>query len=539
MRSWIAGGLGLLLVGCGGGAGGGAALGAASGGEDTQTTTSAAQMASPTEQFLTYLGRGGKEVMRDVAVGPDGSVYVTGGTASSNFPTTPGAYDRSFNGDFDVVVARFSPSGQLLASTFVGGPGYDRTYSVDVDDGTGNVYIAGRAGQGFPTTAGVIQPSFAGSDFPDVAYGEQDGFLAVLDADLTTLVASTYFGGDDRAVIRNMELARRKNGKRRGQAVVTLIKVHRDFPHVKNAFQPHHAGGIDAVVAKFKRDLSDVFFCTHVGGSGDDKGTSITTDRIGNVYAAGYTDSDDFPITGDAFQPSLAGLTDLYLVRLGRNGSLDHGTYLGGSSYDDSETHSIGVYRGHVALAARTSSHDMPVTANAFRPQFNGGSPASDPNSGNPYGDGFIAVFERNLQSLRFLSYMGGTQHDNNEGVAWDQDGRLYVSGHTKSNDWPATPDAAQGGKAGGRDATLVVLNPLAPDAADTLQYATYIGGNGDDWGRSVALDRGSVFVIGYTLSSQNLATQNSSTYDPSYNGDKDGWFQRYMSPDTNESTTP
>ena len=83
MKSWIAGGLGLLLVSCGGGSGGGSLSGATSTpGEEPTTTTSAAQLASPTEQFLTYLGRSGKEVMRDVAVGPDGSVYVTGGTES-------------------------------------------------------------------------------------------------------------------------------------------------------------------------------------------------------------------------------------------------------------------------------------------------------------------------------------------------------------------------------------------------------------------------------------------------------------------------
>lgn len=539
MKIWIAGGVGLLLVGCGGGSGGGSLSGAASTpGEEPTTTTSAAQLASPTEQFLTYLGRSGKEVMRDVAVGPDGSVYVTGGTESSNFPTTPGAYDRSFNGVFDVVVCKFSPGGTLLASTFLGGSGYDRTYSVDVEDGTGNVYVAGRAGQGFPTTPGVIQPNFAGSNYPDPAYGTQDGFIAVLDGDLSTLIAATYFGGNDRAVCRDMELARRKNGKRRGQPVITMIKVEADFPHVKNAFQPYHGGGRDMVVAKMKRDLSDVVFCTHVGGSADDTGTGVTTDAVGNVYAAGFTYSDDFPVTGNAFQSSRAGLSDMYVVCLGRNGSLDYSTYFGGSSYDDSETHSVSVYRGHVTLAARTTSPDLPTTSNAFNTVFNGGAPTTNPG-GDPFGDAFVAVFERDMQSLRFMSYIGGTKQDNNEGAAWDDSGRLYVSGHTLSNNWGATADAAQPNKAGSRDATLVVLNPMSPDASETLQYATYIGGNGDDWARSVAIDRGSVYVIGYTLSSSNLSTQNSSTYDPTYNGSKDGWFQSYTSPSTNQGSTP
>ncbi|MHC4179653.1 MAG: SBBP repeat-containing protein, partial [Planctomycetota bacterium] len=132
--------------------------------------------------FSTYVGGKSWEHARDVCTDRDGNVYVVGGTASRDFPTTPGAYDRSFHaggkqigpaGLCDAFVMKFSPEGKLTWSTLLGGPNYDRAYAVEVDR-KGDVYVAGRAGPGFPVSQRAFQTEYGGSRYNGF-YGSQNG----------------------------------------------------------------------------------------------------------------------------------------------------------------------------------------------------------------------------------------------------------------------------------------------------------------------------------------------------------------------------
>ena len=150
--------------------------------------------------FSTYCGGSNWEHFRDTYVDDHGNVYITGGSGSDDFPTTPGAYDRVFDfggsdlggaGPCDVVVAKFDANGSLIWSTYIGGKNYDRGYAIEVDD-QGYVYVAGRAGQGFPVTAGAFQTTYQGvwGNF----YGGQNGFVAKLLPDGSDLVWASYVG---------------------------------------------------------------------------------------------------------------------------------------------------------------------------------------------------------------------------------------------------------------------------------------------------------------------------------------------------------
>ncbi len=128
--------------------------------------------------FSTFLsGSGRANGARAVAVDAEGNIYVSGGTSSPDFPTTPGAYSRKFDGSgtsagnsgpVDAYVTKLTADGKMVWSTLVGGPNHDRTYSIRVDR-KGCVYIAGPAGEGFPTTPGVVQEKFAGDTHPPSA----------------------------------------------------------------------------------------------------------------------------------------------------------------------------------------------------------------------------------------------------------------------------------------------------------------------------------------------------------------------------------
>ena len=153
--------------------------------------------------YSTYLGGSNWEHARDIYTDDAGFTYVVGGTGSSNF-IGAGSYSGSniYNaglpntvadgvfGGADVFVTKLGPTGQVLWSKFMGGQNYDRAYAVEVDT-SGDVYVSGRAGTGFPTTAG-LQTIFQGTSSPS-SYGSQNGFVTKLNAD-GQLQWSTYLG---------------------------------------------------------------------------------------------------------------------------------------------------------------------------------------------------------------------------------------------------------------------------------------------------------------------------------------------------------
>ena len=150
--------------------------------------------------FSTFLGGSDWEHARDVFVDDDGNVYLTGGTQSADFPTTNGVFQRQQDvsgnqvgsgGYCDAFVCKFDADGQLLWSTYLGGPNYDRAYAVEVD-AAGYVYVSGRAGPGFPVTSGSFQSQFKGTD--NGIYGMQNGFVAKLKPDGSAIQWAAYVG---------------------------------------------------------------------------------------------------------------------------------------------------------------------------------------------------------------------------------------------------------------------------------------------------------------------------------------------------------
>jgi len=455
---------------------------------------------------ITYLGGSGdSDMTRDVAVDGQGNIYLAGGTNSPDFPVTAGAFDVSFNNpgsdDQDVFVQKRSPSGQILWSTFIGGHGYDRAYAIEVD-AQGFVYVAGRAGAGFPVTAGALQTAFAGGITPNDAYGTQDGFICKLQPDGSAVVFCTYFGNDDYVPIRDIAL----DGGRNIYLVTSSDRGTFPSAWFANSYQKTRRGGRDMLVAKLDASGSQIHWATYIGGSGDELNTnSVRLDGAGNVYALTTTRSSDAP-TPNGFDHSLGGTTDLYVVKFSPDGSqLMYGTYVGGSGGDFSETHELWVTaQGEAIAAAMTSSSDFPTTAGAFQTSLQGiGSAGSGANTNYP-GDGMIARISVNGSQLLAGTYLGGRFGDGIEGVEVNAIGEVYVSGTTYSTNFPVTSGATAAGN------TDMFVAKLSADLK-TLIYSTTIGGSGQDNTRSSTLDAlGGVYLAGVT-SSANLPVMNAT----------------------------
>lgn len=261
--------------------------------------------------YATYLGGMYNEEIDRVFVDPGGNAYITGGTGSPNFPTTPNTYQPSFVGDNDAFVAKISASGSDLSwSTFLSG-GSDSGFGIAADD-QGYVFVTGYAGtQSFPTTPGSFQPYF---------HGTGDAFVAKLTPNAGAIVYSTLLGGsgvfphgEDYGVDLVVDS--------QGYAYVTGVTSSEDFPTV-NAVQDQYGGLHDAFVAKFTPDGSDAVYSTYLGGtyvlqggSGDDEGEGIVLDAQGNVVVGGTARSGDFPLANPVMS-EIQGTADYFISRI-------------------------------------------------------------------------------------------------------------------------------------------------------------------------------------------------------------------------------
>ncbi len=190
----------------------------------------------PALSYSTYLGGSDNDFAGSIAVDSAGNAYVTGFTTSTNFPTTPGAFQPTFGGSSDVFVTKLNPTGSALVySTYLGGTGDDDSGGIAVDS-AGNAYVAGvTSSANFPTTPGAFQLTLGGST---------DAFVTKLNPTGSALAYSTYLGGtgDETCDAIAVDSA--------GNAYVTGQTGSTDFPTTSGAFQPTLSGSNDAFIAR-------------------------------------------------------------------------------------------------------------------------------------------------------------------------------------------------------------------------------------------------------------------------------------------------
>jgi hypothetical protein len=364
--------------------------------------------------FATYLGGGAGEEGRGLAVGPDGSIFVVGVTSSGDFPTTLGAFDRTMGGSGDGFLAKLSPAGdQLLFCTLIGGGSGDVARAVEVESG-GTIAVGGTTSSGdFPTTVGAFDRTLGGTG---------DGFLARFSANGASLLAATLYGGSDGETACKMRVADD------GSLWFGGVTSSTDAPTTAGAFDRTLAGSSDAFVAHFAPNLGSLLAATLLGGSSGDTGEGLDLDRSGRPVIGGVTSSADFPTTPGAFDTTLAGTSDAFVARFDvALSTLIASTLIGGGSGDVCKALEVDGHDGAV-ISGVTSSGDFPTTAGAFSGLAQGAS------------DAFVARLDPSATTLRYASYLGGSNGDLSEGLALDRRSRAILVGTTSSSDFPTTP---------------------------------------------------------------------------------------------------
>lgn len=409
-------------------------------------------------EWATFIGGSARESVYGVRTDAAGNVYAIGSTGSSDFPTTPGAYDPTFNGPVvgsgltESFVVGLSPDGStLLFGTYLGGAAGNEENprgSIQIAEATQRIYVSGQTSStNFPATAGAFQTNYGG--------GGQDAFVAALSLDGSTLIAASYLGGGGSDTAYSKVSLHRD-----GSVYVTGSTTSGDFPTTPGAYQtaiasgqpnqPWWQGG-DAFVTRMTADLDDLVFSTYLGGTGNDsvghnQGASI--DSQGRAVVVGSTDSDDFPASAGAFATSRAGMTDGFVAIVSEDGTaLDHATYIGGIGNESLSTMFVDD-DDRVYVTGTIASSDWPTTDDAYQPMFG--------NANVPGGsDAVLTIFTPTLSELDYSTYLGGSgpggEAERGRSI-WVTDTAVYVSGATDSTDFPIVAPSAQAMSGGGVD---------------------------------------------------------------------------------------
>ncbi|MBD3162680.1 MAG: hypothetical protein GF346_09920 [Candidatus Eisenbacteria bacterium] len=313
--------------------------------------------------WSTFLGGSSYDGFPAVALDTLDNVFVTGGTLSSDFPVTTGAYDTTPNGAGDTYVCKLDIDGSdLVWSTFVGGSGPENQAGHIVVDENGRSAIATSTGSSdFPTTPGAFQISYGG--------GASDGCVFTLSGSGSELVWSSFIGGTD--IDWSEDLTRDPSGN------VTLLSgtLSADFPVTPGAYDTTHNGESDFCIAKLLSDGSRLLWCTFVGG-GASEGPGrerIVVDEAGRSTVAASTHSPDFPTTPGAFQKTYGGGgTDGCIFLISASGSeLLWSSFIGGAN-DDLAEDCDALPGGIVLIGGYTSSALFPTTPGAYDTNHNG-----------------------------------------------------------------------------------------------------------------------------------------------------------------------
>ncbi len=356
---------------------------------------------------------------------------------------------------------------------------------------------------------------------PDITYPEEAYFGSFLGG-------SGIDWGYDIAVAGQGDILNRDGDFPAGESrSVWLVGVtySADFPTAPGSGDLH--GTTDAFVARFKRTAVYVqpVFSAYVGGSSSEAALGVTTDADGNGYVVGWTTSDDFAVTANAYDTTYNGCADAFLLEMDGDGTLLYATYLGGSrrhipglgdECGDDEADAVAVRDGVVYLTGCTSADDFPTTSGAYDRVY------SNPDIGLN-DDVFVALLlpqENGSAALRYSTFIGGGGWECGSDLAVDDAGTVYVVGTTGSilgttgsisapsidNDFPTTPGAFDTQAAlNDPQAFLLHLDPAGNGKADLL-YSTFLGGanvaggTNIEEGQSIALaGDGEVYVAGET----------------------------------------
>lgn len=373
--------------------------------------------------YVTYIGGTGDEDFGAMYVGPKGDVYLTGSTDSSNFPMQNGyqTSEAGSNGEPDAFVTWFNSSQDLVYSSYFGGSETETGTAITVD-AKGNIWIAGNTqSTDLPMLGGGFQASLIGTQNMFIAGFNGSG------SGTASLLYSIYIGGTHYDEAYGIAAAPDGTVWLAGCTFSPDIWIQGSSSQGQ-PYQGTYGGSGDAYVAHINpavTGLSALLYSSFLGGHGEDAATSLVLDPSGKIILSGYTVSDNFPVTGSAFQTKYGGNTDAFVSVLDTvKRQLVYSTYLGGDEADaamDLKEDSSGA----LYVGGYTESAGLPSTSGALQSAYDGSVDAFglklDPSKSGAAG-------------VDYFTYLGSDGQQVAYAVDFDASGNMYLAGYSSSD---------------------------------------------------------------------------------------------------------
>jgi len=480
--------------------------------------------------FSTYFSGASFDTIQAVKIDSSKNIVVAGSTTSATFPTTTGAYQKTVAGAGirNVFISRLNSSGTtLVSSTLLGGTGGGDTAAGLALDSSNDAIVAGpTSSTDFPTTSGAYQ-----SSNPQAGSGNTACYVSIVSSDGKTLLASSYLGGTGSPISGNGDAATAVTVDSTGEPIVVGTAEDGGFPTSSTAYQKTWTDNSACFIAKLSADGKTLVAGTLLSGSGNPSGSgehglSVALDGSQNIVVAGYSYSQDFPLSTGAYQTTNKAFSNsgsnAFVSKVSSDCSkLLSSTYLGGSAQQaGDQANSVAVDgSGNMLLGGQTGSTDFPITSGAFQ--------LHDVEA--PFCTTcFVAKVSADAKSLMGSTYLGGTNGSTDgdviDGVSLDSAGNPVVTGYSDAGNFPVTAYAYQATNKGFvlTDVTAFVAKVTA-DCTRLLE-STYLGGSGGDMAYGLTLDSsGNPVVAGYTASTD--FPTSTGAYETSTTADGDGFI--------------
>lgn len=399
--------------------------------------------------YSTYLGGNGDDQPHSMFVSDNAELYVFGSSSSTNYPTVGGSYDVTSNGDFDIVVTKFSPIGNsLIASTYIGGSNDDGSIPVSgginklvynyadefrgeiILDSLGFVYVASYTNStNFPVTPGAIQTANGGL---------QDGCVIKLSNNLSALLFSTYIGGNNDDACFSLKLDRSRNIFITGGTKSTNLRM------ITGGADITHNGDVDGYIYKINNTGTTLSASTFLGTSNYDQSYFIELDRFDNIYVCGQS-LGSYPVVGTVYS-NANGKQFLHKLNNNLTTTAFSTVFGAGGIINISPT---------AFLVDRCDNIYISGWGGNTNDGYVGGNTRGLPLVGGPYqsttdgSDFYFIVFERNAVGLLYSTYFGSGsgigEHVDGGTSRFDREGVIYeavCAGCGRSSLFPTTTGA-------------------------------------------------------------------------------------------------
>ncbi len=376
--------------------------------------------------YSTYLSHTDKYASGfDIYTDSEGYTYISGNTKDKNFPATEGAYQTELKGEgtADVFVVKYSPKGEIVFATLIGGSKREHHSGITVDN-EGYVYIAGGTeSSDFPVTEGCYDSSFNGAK----SWGG-DVFVSKLNPTGTEIIFSTFIGGEVQETVGTGGI--KLDSK--GNIIIAGTTSSHNFPLTKGVIDNND--NLHAFISKFSPDGKELLFSTFFGNSQREGIGRFTIDDKDNIYLTGGTYTADLPVTANAFRkdiimPKSGMLMDHYIVRIDNvNHKISYFSYFATDGFPS--TYIKWTKPNRLIVCGSTTGEGFPVTEDAI----------SKKGKGNL--DGFVSVFNAETMDLEYASLFGGSDYERLTSVYFLNKDTIVLGGLTNSSDFPLSENA-------------------------------------------------------------------------------------------------